>query len=92
MSFVIVLIDSNKIVTAGSRGKQHYATESAAKAGATRLMQQGKLKPDTFAIYDSVKMPQRTQMVTNLLTGMLVEEDVNTPRCCSVASESFWSN
>jgi hypothetical protein len=28
---------------------------------------------------------------TNLMTGKEFLEDVNTPNCCSPASETFWS-
>jgi hypothetical protein len=35
----------------------------------------------------------KPKMVTrkNLMTGLEFEEDVNTPNCCSPASETFWS-
>jgi len=33
-----------------------------------------------------------TRRVTNLMTGAIVEENINTPYSCSVSSESYWSN
>lgn len=95
MSYVIVNNETNVIVSTNSkysRGKDRYETERAAKAGATRLIKSGRLIPGTFTVYDITQMPRKTRMVTNLMTGKLVEEDVNTPWSCSVASESYWSN
>lgn len=34
----------------------------------------------------SIKVP-----VQNLMTGQMVLESIDTPWCCSVASESYWS-
>lgn len=32
-----------------------------------------------------------THKVVNLMTGQEVEESINTPYCCSVSSETYWS-
>jgi hypothetical protein len=92
MSYVIVINETNLIVTSRAYGKDRYATEPAAKAGATRLIKKGMLSSGTYTIYEYSKMPKRTHMVANLMTGTLVEEDVNLPYSCSVASESYWCN
>jgi hypothetical protein len=92
VSYVIVINETNMIVNTRAYGKDRYATEPAAKAGATRLIKKGKLMSGTFTIYEYSKMPKRTHMVANLMTGTLVEEDVNLPYSCSVASEAYWSN
>jgi len=34
---------------------------------------------------------QMTHKVRNLMTGEMVDESINTPWSCSVASESYWS-
>lgn len=91
MSYVIVMNATNLIVSTRGYGKDRYATETAAKAGATRLIKKGKLVSGTFTIYEHSKMPRVTHMVTNLMTGKEVEEDVNLPYSCSVASEAYWS-
>ena len=90
MSYVIVDNASNIIIKTRAFGKDRYATEAAAKAGATRLIRKGKLSSGTFTIYEISQMPKRTHTVANLMTGTLVEEDVNTPYACSVASEAYW--
>jgi len=92
MSYVIVLNATNVIVNTRAYGKDRYATEPAAKAGATRLIKKGKLVSGAFTIYEYSQMPKLTRTVTNLMTGTLVEEDVNLPYSCSVASEAYWSN
>lgn len=35
---------------------------------------------------------QMTHKVMNVMTGEMVEESINTPWSCSVASESYWCN
>ena len=42
--------------------------------------------------YQAAGYQNLTRKVTNLMTGQEVEESINTPRSCSVASESYWSN
>ncbi len=92
MSYAIVLNETGVIVNTRAYGKQYYATEPAAKAGATRLIKKGKLMSGTFTIYETSKIPARTHLVTNVMTGTVVEEDVNTPYGCSVSDESYWCN
>lgn len=29
--------------------------------------------------------------VQNMMSGMWIQEAIDTPRCCSVSSESYWS-
>lgn len=90
MSYVIVENNSNRIVEHNT--KRYYATEPAAKAGVTRLAKAGLLVRDSITIWETSSMPTKTHFVKNLMTGALVEEDVNLPYSCSVASESYWSN
>ena len=33
----------------------------------------------------------KTRLVKNLMTGLLVEIDSNTPWCCNPASETYWT-
>ena len=42
--------------------------------------------------YNDLGYNQLTHQVMNVMTGKLVEESINTPWSCSVASESYWSN
>ncbi len=44
------------------------------------------------AEFNAVEDVRVTRKVQNLMTGQMVDEDINTPYCCSVASESYWSN
>lgn len=92
MSYVIVMNETNVIVNTRAYGKDRYATETAAKAGVTRLVKKGKIVRSEVTVYDIAKMPRKTHMVTNLMTGTEVEEDVNLPYSCSVASEAYWCN
>ena len=55
-------------------------------------MHHGRGKLVVIAHTDYVKKgyDKRTHMVRNLMTGEMVEENVNTPYTCSVASETYW--
>jgi hypothetical protein len=91
MSFVILDNESGKII----RPRQYapnYASLGAAKAGATTMVKKGNLVAGSYSVILANKVPARPVTVTNLLSGATVIEDVNTPYCCSVASESYWSN
>ena len=57
-------------------------------------MHNGRGKLVVIAHTDYVKKgyDKRTHMVRNAMTGEMVEENVNTPYSCSVASEAYWSN
>jgi hypothetical protein len=91
MSFVIVLNETGKIV----RPRQYapnYASIGAAKAGATTMVKKGYLSAGAYSVMQADRVPPVPVAVVNLLSGETVMEDINTPYCCSVASESYWSN
>lgn len=67
-----------------------YKTRAAAKAAITRL----KLDASKYDIAESVahfEMTSKKVVRVNLMTGKEYEEDINTPLCCSPASETYWS-
>jgi hypothetical protein len=71
----------------------YYKTEAAAKAFLTRMTRLGYRKED-FAVADVDNFYaniEKTEEVTNLMTGQRVKQSVNTPHFCSVGSESYWS-
>lgn len=70
-----------------------YATRAAAQAGATRLFKAGKLADDSYAILEASDFAkiEKTEIVQNLMTGKDVVQSVNTPLCCDVSSNTYWS-
>ena len=75
-------------------GKYQFETERAAKAAITRAHNKGKINREdyTFAEYcHFVDNIEKTVTVTNLMSGNPVEQRVNTPHCCDVSSETYWS-
>ena len=95
MAYVVYNVETTAIVTERAYGKQYYATEGAAKAAKTRICRKKNIAEDQLAVQDNKTyqaLIARTHMVRNALTGQLVEESVNTPWHCSVASESYWCN
>lgn len=93
MSFVVFNFETSKLYKKpGNFAHAVYATEAAAKAAVTRLK---KSDPDND--YDWASSSEyyanieKTHLVKNLMTGKMVEESINTPYSCSVASEAYWS-
>ena len=79
----------NVTTTAIRKGKT-YKTMAAAKAAMTRE----QLEQDKWRIAEEVMFAEyvsKKVVRTNLMTGQEYEEDVNTPLCCSPASETYWS-
>lgn len=70
-----------------------FKSEGAAKAGFTRLLKQKKITAKTHAILSVVEFRkiEKTEQVRNLMSGKLVTQSVNTPGCCDVSSETYWS-
>jgi hypothetical protein len=70
-----------------------FATMAAAKAAATRMFKAGTLANDACAILEASEFAkiEKTEIVQNLMTGKDVVQSVNTPLCCDVSSETYWS-
>lgn len=85
MSFIVYNIETTRIEAA-------YDNEITAKRQRTRLNNRVGSKKFAYDLawvyYARVeKMVERT----NMMTGEKYMESVNTPRCCSPSSESYWS-
>ena len=70
-----------------------YKQKAAAERQAQKLMDQGygDLVVMEYNEYLAKGYDKLTRKVRSLMTGEEVEEDINTPNCCSVASETYWS-
>jgi len=73
--------------------KTCFATEASAKAALTREVKSGSVKREDFDIaeHDRFLMLEKTVTVKNLMSGKDVVQSVNTPLCCDVSSETYWS-
>jgi hypothetical protein len=94
MSFVIYNIATTQTIRAKAYGKEYYETESAAKAGLTRLAKKGKVVAEECAISEIGnfrKNIEKYETVANLMSGKPVRQSVNTPLCCDPSSETYWS-
>ena len=89
--FYIVSRGTGLIVTDGPNRTRSYKTFGAARATRTRLCRKAGYTVDQLSIIDTKHYKPRMVTRTNLMTGAEFEEDVNTPNCCSPASETFWS-
>ncbi len=89
--YYIVAKGTGLIVTDGPNRTRAYKTFGAARATRTRLCNKAGWSADQLSIIDTKFYQPRMVVRTNLMTGQEYQEDVNTPRFCSPASESFWS-
>ena len=89
--FYIVARGTGLIVTDGPNRTRAYKTFGSARATRTRLCNKAGYTVDQLNIIDTKHYKPRMVTRTNLMSGKTFEEDVNTPNCCSPASETFWS-
>ena len=85
MSFVVYNVETTRI-------EATYVYEAVAKCQRTHLNNLAgfeKFAYEEYTVYRTTieKMVERT----NMMTGKKYMESVNTPRCCSPSSESYWS-
>ena len=93
MAYVVYNKETTKTMQAKAYGKDYYATEASAKAFLTRMVKMGYRRED-FAVAEINEFRaniEKYETVTNLMSGKLVRQSVNTPRCCDVSSETYWS-
>jgi len=91
MNYYVIAKGTGLIVTDGPNKTRAYKTFGAAKAVVTRLVTKAGYNANTLQIVDRKTYKPRMVTRTNLMTGSEFQEDVNTPNCCSPASETFWS-
>lgn len=92
--FVLVREDKSLVTS------YNYRTEFKQKAAAERMAQKlmrsevyfgEKLVVMAYDVYVAHGYDKLTRKVRNAMTGAIVEENINTPYSCSVASEAYWS-
>lgn len=89
--FYIVAKGTGLIVTDGPNRTRAYKTFGSARATRTRLCNKAGYTVEQLSIIDTKSYKPRMVTRKNLMSGAEFEEDVNTPNCCSPASETFWS-
>lgn len=94
MSFVVYNVETTAIVRRKPFYDAIFKSQGAAKACKTRLVRDGKYKENEIEVADQVvysTLIEGTREVTNLMSGKVVRESVNTPNYLSVGSEAYWS-
>jgi len=91
MSYYVIARGTGLIVTDGKNRTRSYKTFASAQATRTRLCNKAGWNAGELSIVNT--QHYKPNMVTrkNLMSGIEYQEDVNTPLCCSPASETFWS-
>jgi hypothetical protein len=94
MPYVVVDKHTRCRHTVVHRQRDSYATLPAARAAVSRSISKGVLSNYSYEIMTVADYNQQVPMreVTNLMSGKQVLERADTPRSCSVASETYWSS
>lgn len=89
-----VLVYEDKSILRSHFYRTTFKQRAAAERLAKRLMQQQypKLVVMEYSVYVAYGYDKLFRKVRNVMTGEMVEENINTPYSCSVASEAYWSN
>jgi hypothetical protein len=74
--------------------KESFESAGAAKAAITRAANRGVINAQDFAVAEATEFHEKIEkyeIVHNLMSGKPVRQSVNTPLCCDVSSETYWS-
>lgn len=92
MGYVVYEANTGLVVTDNTKNRQKvYRSEAAAQACKTRLSKKNGYQKFELAVCEQSQLPRRTKKVRNLMSGKMIEIDVNTPHCCDPSSETYWS-
>lgn len=97
MTYVIYNKETTKYLRVMRNGywqDAKYESLGAAKAALTREAKRGRVNVDKFAIAeytDFYKNIEKNETVVNIMSGKPVTQSVNTPGCCDVSQERYWS-
>ena len=96
MSYIIYRKSDSKIMEHPRTRTRSYGTEKSANAALTKMINSNRLSGER-SDYDESEYEYYTQnieqyvTVRNLMSGEPVRQSINTPRCCDVSSELYWS-
>ncbi len=96
MSYVIFHVETTmifRIFKGGFWQDAIYDTQAAALMVATKMAKAGKLVIEDYCVmsWEEFKALEKKETVINLMSGLPVVQSVNTPLCCDVSSETYWS-
>jgi hypothetical protein len=90
---LFVLVREDKSLLQSYVVRCRFKQKAAAVRQAAYLMTEGygDLTVMEIGDYKALGYDKLTRKVRNLMNGKEVVESINTPDCCSVASETYWS-
>lgn len=98
MSFVIYNKETTETIKkrfgSGHAFVNLFETETGAKIAFTKLVNQGKINRNDYAIAEYkifADMVEKQEVKINLMSGKPFSQPVNTPLCCDPSSETYWS-
>jgi len=93
--FIVDKTTGNKYRKPGHYCDSSFATAQGAKTSLTKMLKKFPAAAGKWTVmsYDEhlAAFPVTMVPVTNLMTGKVVMERSDTPRCCSVGSELYWT-
>ena len=96
MSKTFVLVREDKSLVQSYHFRCQFKQKAAAVRLANKLMAKSYKGEDLvvmeYSVYVAHGYDKLTRKVHCAMTGREVEESINTPYSCSVASESYWCN
>ena len=87
MTYVVYHKDTTRLAKRAN-GDQYFATEAAGKRHITRYLNSDYAVAELSYYEDNI---EKTVERVNMMSGETYTESVNTPLCCSPASETYWS-
>jgi len=91
MSYYVIVRATGLIATDGPNRTRAYKTFGSAQATRTRLCRKAGWSAGDLSIVHTQYYKPRMVTRKNIMSGTEYQEDVNTPLCCSPASETYWS-
>lgn len=91
--FVLINYSDNSLVQSSYR-RTVFKQRAAALRMAKKMEMNGyggMIRVMSYDDYVEAGYDKQTRRVRNFMTGEMVDEPINTPYCCSVASETYWS-
>lgn len=87
---VVNLTEFNMFIVYHTDSTQEVARYKSQGWANRKMVKLGKgYSVTNYADYD--KNVVKKVMVKNFMTGEMVEQDSNTPHCCDVSSETYWT-
>jgi len=93
MAFVIVNTSTHSCIRHPKTWNEVYPTERGAKISMASLKKMDRFDGVDMVVMDTVTYRDQVPMikVINMMSGIEIEIAADTPACCDLSRESYWS-